>query len=89
MPLSRQRNAERMRQARLHVQPNSMVGHVVNSPLSVKEESATVQPECNLKVPLYNPSIHRAGDLVIVQKGKRFIEMVIPEIDADGNAVYI
>ena len=50
-----------------------------------------VRPKEDVKAipPLYNPSIHRAGDLVIVQKGKRYIEMVIPEIDADGNAVYI
>jgi len=28
---------------------------------------------------------HRIGDRVLVQKGKRLIETVIPEIDADGN----
>ncbi len=39
-------------------------------------------------IPLYNPQIHRAGDRVMVQKGKRLIETVIPELDADGYAVY-
>ena len=34
------------------------------------------------------PSIHRAGDRVMIQKGKRLIETVIPELDADGYAVY-
>ncbi len=40
------------------------------------------------RVPLYNPQIHRAGDRVMIQKGKRLIEMVIPELDADGYPVY-
>ena len=39
-------------------------------------------------IPLYDPMKHRAGDRVMVQKGKRLIETVIPELDADGYAVY-
>ncbi len=44
--------------------------------------------ENTVNVPLYNPQIHRAGDRVMIQKGKRLIETVIPELDADGYAVY-
>lgn len=40
-------------------------------------------------IPLYNPAIHRAGDRVLVKPGKskKLVEVVIPEVDADGNAV--
>jgi len=38
--------------------------------------------------PVYNPSIHRPGDRVLVQRGKRWVEMVIPRLDADGQAIY-
>ena len=43
----------------------------------------------DVKIPLYNPAVHRAGDRVLVKPpySKRLIEMVIPELDADGNAM--
>lgn len=50
--------------------------------------SPSVQREGKASVPLYNPSIHRAGDRVLVQKGKRLIETVIPKLDADGYPIY-
>ena len=42
-------------------------------------EKREIQPN----IPLYNPSTHRIGDKVRV--GER--EIVIPEIDADGNTI--
>ena len=45
------------------------------------EAKQTVQPT----VPLYNPILHRAGDRVLVQQGKRLVETVIPELDAGGS----
>ena len=36
---------------------------------------------------LYNPAIHKVGDRVLVQKGKRLVEAVVPELDADGHPV--
>ena len=38
-------------------------------------------------VPIYNPSKHKAGDRVMVRQGNRWIEMVLPELDKDGNAI--
>ena len=38
-------------------------------------------------VPLYNASVHKAGDRVRVFDGHRLVEMVIPELDADGQPV--
>jgi len=49
--------------------------------LDAKENTRVVQPK------LYNPMSHKIGDRVLVQRGKRFIETVIPEIDADGNII--
>ena len=37
--------------------------------------------------PVYNPAIHRPGDRVLVQRGKRWIEAVIPELDMDGGII--
>lgn len=41
-------------------------------------------------IPTYNPAIHRAGDKVLIKPpyGKKMIETVIPDIDAEGNAIY-
>jgi len=49
---------------------------------AVKEE-VVVQP----KTPLYNPSIHRVGDKVLVYQGKRLMETIIPTLDAGGNPI--
>lgn len=37
--------------------------------------------------PLYNPYRHKAGDQVMVRQGKRLVEAVIPNLDADGNVI--
>ena len=36
---------------------------------------------------LYNPAIHKAGDRVLMQKGKRLVEAIVPELDADGRPI--
>ncbi len=38
-------------------------------------------------IPLYNPAIHRPGDEVLIKRGKKLVPMVVPELDADGNAI--
>ena len=40
------------------------------------------------KPKLYNPTQHRIGDRVLIYRGKRLVETVIPELDADGNPIY-
>ena len=39
------------------------------------------------QAPIYNPLIHRAGDRVMMKSpySKKLIEMVIPNVDADGH----
>ena len=39
-------------------------------------------------IPIYNPKVHKAGDRVLVRKGKSLIEMTVPILDADGNKIY-
>ena len=36
-------------------------------------------------IPLYNPMTHRPGDRVMVWKGRKLVEVVIPELDSEGN----
>ena len=36
---------------------------------------------------VYNPSIHKAGDRVMVWKGKRLVETVVPRVDAGGSVI--
>ena len=62
MPLSKKRDKERKRLARL--------------------ENKNVQP-----VPLYNPSIHRAGDTVRILKFGKYHAITIPELNADGQPI--
>lgn len=49
----------------------------------MRERRCDVTPDVTPK--LYNPIEHRPGDRVLVKRGKRLIETVIPELDADGN----
>ena len=46
---------------------------------------ATKRNDTPIKIPLYNPSIHKAGDRVLVNSGEKLIGVVIPELDGDGN----
>lgn len=52
-------------------------------PTIVVSEPALVRPV--VRPPLYNPMVHRPGDRVLVMRGKRQVEMVIPRLDGDGN----
>ena len=47
-------------------------------------EHKSVQPK-EEKLSIYNPAIHRAGDKVLIQQGKRLIPTIVPSIDADGH----
>jgi len=46
-----------------------------------------VEKDENIRPPLYNPSIHRTGDRVMVKQGNKLIETIIPELDAGGNVI--
>ncbi len=35
--------------------------------------------------PIYNKAIHKPGDRVRVWKGKKLVETIVPELDADGH----
>ena len=87
MPLSKARNRDRMRVSRATcVQPNPVQPTLGELRELIKgiEAKPVVQPS----IPLYNPAIHKPGDSVLVQQGKRLVETVIPELDGDGNPIY-
>ena len=50
-----------------------------------------VQPKPSVQpktlTPLYNPSIHKVGDKVLIRHRGRLVETVIPELDADGQPI--
>ena len=39
------------------------------------------------ELPLYDPTIHRPGDRVLIRAGNKLVETVIPELDAGGQPV--
>lgn len=63
------------------VQPEGLIMEG-NRILGVK---ANVEPQTS--TPIYNPAIHKPGDRVLVRPphSKKLIEIVIPELDADGH----
>jgi len=36
----------------------------------------------------YNPAIHKAGDRVLVKRGKSVEEAIVPALDGDGQPIY-
>ena len=93
MPLSKAKMRERKRQDRL-VKPMSNLTNPELVKPKLEElrqliKNIEAKPALAPKIPLYNPYVHRPGDLVLVQQGKRLVETVIPELDADGNPMPI
>ena len=81
MPLSKERNKDRMRTLRaLQARGIQLEGGIIR--LHAKKETAVVQP-----VPLYNPSVHKPGDTVRIIKGNTEITLTIPNLDADGQPI--
>lgn len=90
MPLSRVRDRERKRMERVNVQPISNLNTVRVVQPKLEELRQLIRSIENKPViPIYNPDIHRPGDRVLMKSpySKKMIEVVIPELDADGNAM--
>ena len=54
----------------------------------ISKVNAVYKPVNPENVPIYNPAVHKTGDTVRVRKGKRLVETVVPELDADGHPMY-
>jgi len=91
MPLSKKRDRERKRE----FQPNSnlttgkqfqpkpdKLAELRGLINAIHESKAIAQP---VTIPVYNPSIHKPGDRVRVKQYGKWIETIIPELDADGH----
>jgi len=95
MPLSKARNRERMRQTR--VQPKSDVkAKLAKAGLkldgkrilgALQSTRSLLESESNTVAPLYNPRLHKSGDIVRKWVGGRYIEVEIKEVDGEGNEV--
>ena len=59
-----------------------------NGLLVLDKMSAPTMPVQSIKpLPLYNPMTQKPGDKVLVQQGKKLVEVTVPELDADGRAI--
>jgi len=85
---------ERKRRDRENVKPVSILSakHDVKPKLDELrqlvrgiEQRYDAKPKQAESLPIYNPAIHKAGDRVLIQQGKRLIPTIVPEIDADGH----
>ncbi len=94
MPLSKKRMRERKRIDR-GVKPKSNL-NTVNDVKPNKDKLAELRgiintihtaqaPVQSVTIPVYNPSIHRPGDRVLVKQYGKWIETIVPELDADGH----
>lgn len=52
-------------------------------------KSCSVNASVNAIKPtqVYNPSVHKPGDRVLVKRGSRLVEAVVPQVDADGHII--
>ena len=73
----------KLREAGLNLEGNRILDAVQSKSRPVKEESNTNLPVCNE----YNFKQFNPGDRVRVKRGKGYIETVIPELDASGQAI--
>ena len=89
MPLSKKRDKERKRLIRLEskeIQPKQETLRRLRE--LMKPNPWLEKQDVQLNIPVYNPDGHyQVGDTVLVMRGRRLVETVIPEVDADGNAI--
>jgi len=92
MPLSKARNRERMRQSRLHkpnVQPKQVKISELRELIASKQTNSRLHNEpVQPNLPIYRAGErYEAGQHILVQRGKKLVETVVPELDADGHPV--
>lgn len=47
----------------------------------------TLPVEAKEEAPIYNPAVHKPGDIVRVLRNGAYITMTVPEMDDDGHAI--
>ena len=40
-------------------------------------------------LPIYDPSIHKKGERVLMRINKKLVEMVVPDLDSDGRPISV
>ncbi len=69
------------------VQPNLSKEAKLAKIKQIGEQFISFKPTVQPNTPVYNPAIHRPGDKVLVRQGKRLVPTIIPNLDADGQAI--
>lgn len=73
------------------VQPTGSISGLImegNRIAGVKPKQVAQAEPVQSNIPVYNPYEHyEPGNKVLIRRGKRMIETVIPEIDAEGYAI--
>ena len=88
MPLSKVRDRERKRLAKIRLENSKFQPKVVIAGLQIEGNRIIgIEPKFQPSYPIYNPVIHKAGDWVLVFGGKHLVEVIVPELDADGNVI--
>ena len=49
------------------------------------KDQGNYKPVKTQSIPMYNASVHKPGDRVLMYQGNRLVEIVIPRLDADMN----
>ena len=57
------------------------VGGYIKGQIMKSISGSTTKPR------LYDPATHKAGDTVLVRKGKKLIETRVPDLDAGGEPI--
>ena len=68
---------------------NGVVKMLLNKGYMAYKGKSIVSPttESPDPLPLYNKEVHHAGDRVLIQRGKRLVETVVPHLDMDGQSI--
>jgi hypothetical protein len=59
----------------------------VNKSVNIVKPSEEPSQYVNTIIPKYDKRIHKAGDKVLMWDGKKWVEAIVPEMDADGYIV--
>ena len=96
MPLSKKRMRERKKQDRSNLVgfDNKVVSNLVKPKqeklveLRKLIERSVVDKEPVKCVPIFDPSVHKAGDLVRMKTPRgKLVEAIVPEVDGSGQAI--
>ncbi len=82
-----QPSATQTKEARLAKARAVLVEAVQPKTDALQSKSSGIKTESNSRLPLYNPKTSKPGDLVRKWIGGRYVEVVVKEVDGEGNEI--